>query len=295
MRVSRSHARRRTRTLVVAAAVTAGASLALTAPAHAAKPTSSKATAGDVTATVKYKRVAKSYNKYQALRLTVTGPTGTLSKVTLPLIKNSYSRPRVSLADINGDGIVDAIVDTFSGGAHCCSTSSIALSTPTGWAKPLSRFWGNYPPELKDIGGAAGLELVGRDDRFAYAFSSYAASFPPIQIFAARDGRIADVTREYPDAVRAEAAAAGTTYEEIAASAAKEEYPDDVLQSIGAGWMANLLLVGDVEGAKAVLAKLDAGGFTDGSFTGAKNSFKSTLVKNFVDWGYLTSGAQLGL
>ncbi len=296
MRVLRSSARLRPGRLTATALLSAIAFTGLAPAADAAKkPTSTKAVSGSVTAVVNY-RLVKSYDRYRDLRLTVTGPTGKLTKARLPNIKSrSYSRPRITLADLNADGVVDVIVDTFSGGAHCCSTSSIALSTATGWAAPVSQFWGNYGYVLKEIGGAPGIELVSHDDRFAYAFSAYAASFPAIQIVGVRGGALKDVTREYPDAIREDLTEKTQLLDEIIADAKKEEYPNDVVQSAGAAVIADFLLLGDLEGAKGVLAKLDAGGFLKGAFADSEIPFTETLVKSFVEWGYLTSGSQIGL
>jgi hypothetical protein len=286
------------------AVASAAVAVAPASAAHAAgkakgkKATSVVATSGEVTAKVSYTRSSKSYNKYRDLRLTVEGPQGILSKVKLPKVKDSYTRPVITLSDVNADGVVDAIVDTFSGGAHCCSSSSVAVSVATGWTKPITQAWGNYGYELKELGGAPGPEFASLDDRFAYAFSSYAASFPAIRILRIVDGTFADVTREYPDAIRADLAEKQGLYDDIAADAETEDYPNDVAQSAGAALIAEHLLLGDVEAAKAVLAKLDADGFLgkagkDGGVSGT--AFKRNLAKNFIAWGYLTSAAQLGL
>jgi len=42
---------------------------------------------------------------------------------------------------------------------------------------------------------------VSSDDRFAYAFTAFAFSLEPIQIWRLRDGRLGDATRSYPGAV----------------------------------------------------------------------------------------------
>lgn len=272
-------------------------------PASAAagkKPTSTKAVAGDVTATVRYSLAPRSYNRYRDLRLTVSGPGGVLGKVTLPKVASSYSRPRITLADVNADGVVDAIVDTFSGGAHCCSSSSIALSVGAGWAKPITQSWGNYGYELKELGGAPGVEFASYDDAFAYAFSSYAASIPAIRILRVVGGKLVDATREYPDAIRVDLAEKTALYADIVKDAGAADYPNDVAQSAGAAMIADQLLLGDLEAAKAVLATLDTDGFLgdkgneeSGGVSG--EAFKKNLVKRLVAWGYLTSGAQLGL
>jgi hypothetical protein len=104
------------------------------------------------------------------------------------------------LQDLDGDKEPELIVNFFSGGAHCCSTSAIyRFNVNTATYEPITHFWGNggSPEELKDLNGDGRLEFVSHDDRFAYAFGSYAGSGYPIQIWNYDRGTMRDVTKRH--------------------------------------------------------------------------------------------------
>lgn len=275
--------------LVIAAAAVAGA--APTASAAAKTPTSVSAAAGSVTAQVTYKRVTKPVRQYRTLRLTVQGPTGGLFEVRIPRNATSFSRPNLQLVDVSDDGIPDPIVRTFTGGVHCCTVTGMALSTPTGFAPPTGHFWGNYGYELVDLGGTPAPEFRSLDDRFAYEFASYAGSIPAIMIWAVRDGRLVDVTREFPDAIRADIADKATFFDDAVKSGFAE-----AVQAGTAAWVADLLLLRDFEGAKAVLAKADAAGFLRApAESSGDTDFPEHLAKAMEAWGYVADAAVIGL
>ncbi|MEN6368508.1 MAG: hypothetical protein ABFD77_02285 [Thermotogota bacterium] len=79
--------------------------------------------------------------------------------------------------DINGNGTPDAIINLYSGGAHCCfdvavydlgpTLRRINFSTPPG---------GNSSGVFEDLNGDAILEYRTADDSFAYAYCCFAAS-----------------------------------------------------------------------------------------------------------------------
>ena len=94
------------------------------------------------------------------------------------------------------DGDPQIVVTSFSGGAHCC-TSTWILSRPAGAAAWTiieadlldgSGYW------VEDVDGDGALELMSVDNRFLYSFDSYAGSFAPIKIARLIDGKIEDVT-----------------------------------------------------------------------------------------------------
>jgi hypothetical protein len=104
------------------------------------------------------------------------------------------------LQDLDGDQDPELIVNFFSGGAHCCSTSVIyRFNANTTTYEAITHFWGNggAPEELKDLNGDGRLEFVSHDDRFAYAFGSYAGSGYPIQIWNYDQGTMRDVTKRH--------------------------------------------------------------------------------------------------
>lgn len=124
----------------------------------------------------------------------------------------------ILVQNLDLDGEPDIIIDNFSGGAHCCVTSWIYHYNTTARRYMLTRHdWGNAGYRLEDLEMSLyrpgdlgrdrvnGLEFRTRDDRFAYAFASYAGSFYPVQVWRFRRGQMLDVTRQYPQLIRASA------------------------------------------------------------------------------------------
>ena len=111
----------------------------------------------------------------------------------------------LTLADLTGDGDPEVIVDLFTGGAHCCSVSVIyGWDAATNAYRRLDQLWGDPGYSLADLPGGPAQELVTFDDRFAYAFCAYVCSAMPEQIFRYQDFGLVNVTREYPDRIRAD-------------------------------------------------------------------------------------------
>jgi hypothetical protein len=110
----------------------------------------------------------------------------------------------LQVADLNGDGEPEVLVDVYSGGAHCCALTEIASFNGTGYGV-LEAYWGNTGYELGDLDRDGRPELVGHDDAFAGAFSSYAASFFPPRVLdydPAVAGALRDVTARFPALLR---------------------------------------------------------------------------------------------
>jgi hypothetical protein len=132
-------------------------------------------------------------------RLTQPGVTGIAPGDSLP-------RKSVLVSDLDRKGEPEVIVDLFTGGAHCCTYSLIyGYSTATGGYVRLKHEWGNVGYLLRDLDGDGVFEFDSGDDNFAYAFTSYAESRFPPQIWRYRGGRLIDVTRRFPKLVRRDA------------------------------------------------------------------------------------------
>lgn len=83
-----------------------------------------------------------------------------------------------------------------SGGAHCCTTATIFQKNGDELtAVPLGEFDGGRPEPL-DLDDDGLYELVTRDQRFNYTFSSYAESYPPEVILRVAFGEAENVTTE---------------------------------------------------------------------------------------------------
>ncbi len=108
------------------------------------------------------------------------------------------------------------VLDFYTGGAHCCTYSLIYQFDPTAQTyAALTHDWGNRGYRLQDLDGNGVMEFVSADDRFAYAFASYAASPSPIQLWAYQSGKLVDITRQHPKLIYADATRLWQAFQEI--------------------------------------------------------------------------------
>ncbi|HWI71249.1 MAG TPA: hypothetical protein VNT55_04800, partial [Baekduia sp.] len=111
----------------------------------------------------------------------------------------------LKVADLDGDGEPEVLVDTFSGGGHCCLTARLLTWNGTGYT-PKDMGYGDVGYQLKDADGDGRPELVGQDPRFSAVFTAFAASAFPPAVFHVDHGAFVDVTTEFPKLIRADAA-----------------------------------------------------------------------------------------
>jgi hypothetical protein len=113
----------------------------------------------------------------------------------------------LQVVDLDGDGEPEVLVDVYTGGAHCCAETQAFRFDGATYA-PIALQWGNGGYELKDLDGDGRPELVGQDDAFAGAFTSYAGSFFPPRVVdfdATAPGAERVVTAKFPALARANA------------------------------------------------------------------------------------------
>jgi hypothetical protein len=110
-------------------------------------------------------------------------------------------REAVAVVDLEGEGEPEVVVDTYTGGAHCCTVSKI-WRFDGGAYSAIEHDWGNQVYRLRDFGRDGRVEFRSADDRFSYAFGSYAGSRWPVHILRYRNGRLRDVTRYFRRLVR---------------------------------------------------------------------------------------------
>lgn len=96
----------------------------------------------------------------------------------------------------NKAGDLYLLVETYTGGAHCCDHVQAAVPTATGFhVVDLGTYDGDRIGQLpRDIDGDGIVDFLVRDDRFLYAFSSYAESLSPPKILNLRGGEAVDVS-----------------------------------------------------------------------------------------------------
>ena len=291
----------------IATAATAGAlmlgALGSAGPALAATERAKVVARADgVTATVSYLRTKSgSMRRYRDLRLTVRakGRTTMQSVQLRRSARESWmTRPRITLADVTADGLTDVLVDVYTGGAHCCSITSVARSTKHGWRKPMNRNWADYGYKLEDLGGSPLPEFRARDARFTGAYSAFAASRSPVRVFSlGGGGDYVDVTRRFPALIAEDAAVHAEAW------AAAPRVSDDAFIRAEAGraaavaWVADLLLLGDTKRAAEVVAASRARGDFDGYADpgGKPVELGAQLGRDLKAWGYIEDPTLIGL
>jgi subtilisin-like proprotein convertase family protein len=141
--------------------------------------------------------------------------------------------------DLDGDGEPELLVDFFWGGIHCCwYTSVYRYVRRLDTYRPTIGFWGNLDPTIVDLDRDGRPEFKTGDDRFAYAFTSYAGSAFPIRILRFDHGRFVDVTRRFPRLVARDAATLYGFYRK------ERRRPDGDIGGILPAWLADQYLLG---------------------------------------------------
>ncbi|CAM4285948.1 hypothetical protein [Deinococcus marmoris] len=117
----------------------------------------------------------------------------TLASVSDTMISLDFCR------DVTGDGVPEAMLAQFSGGAHCCFTHTLySLSNPP--RRILNVFSADTDALIpQQLDGKGPLELLGGDWRFAYAYGLPFADSPALwRIYSEIGGQYVDHSRAYP-------------------------------------------------------------------------------------------------
>jgi hypothetical protein len=93
-------------------------------------------------------------------------------------------------------GIRFALLQSFTGGAHCCNQMQAAIIGPRGIRVVEIGTFDGGPEDAfpRDLDGDGVVDFVQRDNSFLYTFASYAGSFAPPQILNIVGNRIVDVS-----------------------------------------------------------------------------------------------------
>jgi hypothetical protein len=159
-----------------------------------------------------------------------------------PYPRETSNEPQaVTVRDLDGDGEPEVFVDLWTGGAHCCAWTRIYRWNGSTYTSTAA-FWGDLDYRLEDLGDG-GLDFVSGDDRFAYAFSSFAGSGFPLQIWSYRGGRLVDVTDAHRPLVARDAA----KWWRVASQARRQRYETG---GVYAAWAADQSRLG--KGATAL-------------------------------------------
>jgi len=244
------------------------------------------ASAGDWRAKLTFEQ--KSSLEYSDLHLTVLAGsrlvldqpvTSSLRRVGNRLQPGGFfGRSSVSFRDLNGDGTKELLLALFTGGAHCCSIEQVF---DFSGAKPRKAEFdfADSGAKLKLLDGK--VVFVSADDSFAYRFTDYADSGAPIQLWAYRAGRFANVTRSHRRAIVADAAFWWKQYR-----AERSKHGD--LRGILSAWAADEALLGRAAESKQTLLQIASGGALDQGFGAPKGSaYVRALWRFLAKQGYL--------
>jgi hypothetical protein len=98
-----------------------------------------------------------------------------------PGLQTATTIEATSGRDITGDSLPEIVVSTWSGGAHCCYSTSIY--SVADQVRPVLTIETGHcgPGELRDLDNDGAMEVITCDDRWAYTYCSFADSpFPSV-------------------------------------------------------------------------------------------------------------------
>jgi hypothetical protein len=271
----------------VAALAVALAAIFVATAAAAPRPHVERVRSGDVRAVFSYTYDAAKFRfgrqRLSIMRLGVTRlaallrhpPRGGLDAQPAGYFAHRRS---VSITDLDGDGEPEVVLDLFWGGAHCCWYTQIYRYVPDiGRYRTNVHVWGNFSYVLADLEHDGTQELVTRDDRFSYAFASFADSRWPVRVLRYRLGRMTVVTPAYPSEIQRDATE--LWHEALAAKRSRSN------QGIVAAWAADRCMLGHGAAAFKTIDRLARSGRIHGELPRAK--FESRLRRFLRRTGYL--------
>lgn len=190
----------------------------------------------------------------------------------------------LTIADLQGDGEPEVIVDLFTGGAHCCSISVIyGWDATTASYTKLTWQWGDPSYRLKKLGSGPATQLLSADDRFAYTFCAYACSAMPPVVYEYNGTTLVDVTKQYPAVIRADA----TSLEKGIRSQARSKDGQFALPGLVAPLCADYYLLGQGAKCKPLLSKAKRSGWLSNTspWKGGQ-AYVNQVLRLMTRWGY---------
>jgi len=106
--------------------------------------------------------------------------------------------------DFDTDGNPEVLIETYTGGAHCCISLYIGRVKDNSFSLIDTIYWGNCGYEVKDLNGDGKKEITGCYDMFAYFYTNFAQSRFPVIIYALRNNRFEVVNKEHKKIVYAD-------------------------------------------------------------------------------------------
>lgn len=180
------------------------------------------------------------------------------------------------------------IIQTYSGGAHCCTNYIIYTWINNQFVRDETGFLDGGGGLFEDLNGDGNSEFITGDNRFLYLFAPYAGSSSPSLIFDFNDGKLRENTRNYPDYLQKVAKEMLNNIEEV-----KKEYTE--INGLLAGYVAQKILLNEYQSAwEYMLKNYDPNsdwGLTiyndNGDEVGKYPDFPAALKDFLTKYGYL--------
>ncbi|MGE5659307.1 MAG: S-layer homology domain-containing protein [Actinomycetota bacterium] len=147
----------------------------------------------------------------------------------------------MQVRDLDGDGEAEILVDLVStkSGKNCCNYSFIYRYEPkSNQYSVLKHFWGNVSYDLEDLDRNNIPEFKSQDGRFAEAFTTYADSRLPLRIWRYSQGKMLEVTKQYPLPVY-------TNASELWLESSKRQSENQEIKGVLAAYLANKYLLNE--------------------------------------------------
>lgn len=114
--------------------------------------------------------------------------------MTGEVVSDSYTHHVGVFQNVPG-GPPAVMLQSFSGGAHCCNHVQMIEAAGDGLRViDLGSFDGDQMDLPKDISGEGVADLVGVDQSFLYSFTAYAMSYAPPRVLNMVGGKVVDVS-----------------------------------------------------------------------------------------------------
>jgi hypothetical protein len=271
----------------LALAAIVGGSAAAATPKAPWKAVTVERRSGEVRATLTFERRKETYGAYdfRAMHLLVkAGATTVLDRGMCANARCSVASQHVlSVKNVWGDAAPEVILDTYTGGAHCCYESFIVLTDGGHAGRTISHLWGD--PGYKLISHAGTVAFRTADDHFAYEFTSFAGSGLPIEIDEiGPNGRLNNITNTRPDLIAADAKIYWKAY------TSERGKPDSDVRGVVAAWCADQYRLGQKSACDAELSTALAKGWLAGPGVWPQNAkFVALVHKDLARWGYTTN------
>lgn len=181
----------------------------------------------------------------------------------------------VRIKNIATTGPTSVLVDLYTGGAHCCYTTLIYLLSGNSLAGRVQANWADPGYRLVDLNGDGTLEFVSANDAFAYAFTDYADSALPIQIWNLQGNKLVDTTTSHLGTVAADAKSLLRGY-------ADQLHSHRDVRGLLAAYVADESLLGTPDVGWSLVNDALASGELDQGFGPPKGNQYVTALRHFL-------------